>query len=344
VRGVDQEVSWRELPALVTGGSGFVGRHLDAELRRMGLKTVTMDISGSPGYTHGDVRDYDSVARLSKGAGAVFHLAGELPPHGWSRGRKGQMWDVMVNGTENVMKAALENKVKKVIHMSSSAVYGVPTSDLITEDSPRAPLDEYGKAKLRAEEICRKYADEGLDITIIRPMTILGDGFGGILRALLEFVYLNRNIPFLGDGNNKIQMVYVDDVVNACILATDSEESKGEAFNIAARDPPTVRAELEELIEYANSKSRFKPFPAILVRPFLILTRVFGAAAVGKEVYSLGDKTFVLSTEKAERVLGWKPTIGNEEGLKRSYDWFVANHDEAKPRLSLWLKMAMRVL
>lgn len=68
-----------------------------------------------------------------------------------------------------------------------------------------------------------------------------------------------------------------------------------------------------------------------------------GAAAVGKEIYSLGDKTFVLSTEKAEKVLGWAPTLGNVEGLKRSYDWFVANHDEAKPKLSLALKMAMRV-
>jgi nucleoside-diphosphate-sugar epimerase len=309
----------------------------------MGLKTIVMDVSSSPGYTYGDIRDYASVLRLSKGAGVVFHLAGELPPHGWSKGKKGKMWDIIVNGTENVMRAALENGVKKVVYVSSSAVYGTPTSDLTTEDSPKNPLDEYGKAKLRAEEICQRYIGGGLDITIIRPMTILGDGFVGILRALLEFIYLNRNIPFLGDGSNKIQMVYVDDVVSACILAASSEKSKGEAFNIAAHDPPTVRGELEELIEYAHSKSKFKPFPAVLVRPFLILTRMFGAAAVGKEVYSLGDKTFVLSTEKAERVLGWRPTTNNSEGLKKSYDWFATNHDEAKPRLSLWLKIAMRM-
>jgi nucleoside-diphosphate-sugar epimerase len=340
---VDQGVSWKELPVVVTGGSGFVGRHLNAELHRMGLKTIVIDVSGSPEYVYGDIRDYASVLRLTGGAGAIFHLAGELPPHGWSIGKKGQIWDVIVNGTENVMRAALENNVKKVVHISSSAVYGVPTSDFTTEDSPRNPLDEYGRAKLRAEEICRKYSDQGLDITIIRPMTILGDGFVGILRALLEFIYQNRNIPFLGDGSNRIQMVYVDDVVNACILAAGSEKSKGEAFNIAARDPPTVRAELEELIKYANSKSRFKPFPSSLVRPFLILTRMFGMAAVGKEVYSLGDQTFVLSTEKAERILGWRPTIGNVEGLKKSYDWFATNHDKVKPRLSLWLKIAMRV-
>lgn len=309
----------------------------------MGLKTIVVDVSSSPGYIHGDIRDYASVLELSKGAGIVFHLAGELPPHGWSTGKKGQMWDIIVNGTENVMRAALENNVKKVVYVSSSAVYGVPTSGLTTEDSPRNPLDEYGRAKLRAEEICAKYIDEGLDITIIRPMTILGDGFVGILRALLEFIYQNRNIPFLGDGSNRIQMVYVDDVVSACILAASSEISKGEAFNIAAHDPPTVRAELEELIKYADSKSKFKPFPATLVRPFLILTRIFRAAAVGKEVYSLGDKTFVLSTEKAERMLGWRPTTDNVEGLKKSYDWFATNHDKVKPRLSLWLKIAMRV-
>jgi len=332
-----------DAPVVLFGGGGFVGRHLDVALRQTGAKTTVVDVSGTPGSVRGDVCDYTSVLRLPEGAGAIFHLAGELPPHGWSKGKKGQMWDIIVNGTENVMRAALENQVGKVIYISSSAVYGVPTSELITEGSPRNPLDEYGKAKLRAEEICRTYMDRGLDVTIVRPMTILGDGFVGILRALLEFIYLGRNIPFLGDGSNRIQMVYVDDVVNACLLAASSERSRGEVFNIGSHDPPTVRAELEELIRYADSKSEFKPFPATLVRPFLILTRMVGAAAVGKEIYSLGDKTFVLSTEKAEKVLGWAPTLGNVEGLKRSYDWFVANHDEAKPKLSLALKMAMRV-
>ncbi|MGD1055311.1 MAG: NAD(P)-dependent oxidoreductase [Nitrososphaerales archaeon] len=330
-------------PVVLFGGGGFVGRHLDTAFRQMGAKTTIVDVSGSPMSVHGDVRDYTSVLKLSEGANIIVHLAGELPPHGWSKGRKGEMWDIIVNGTENVMRAALENGVGKVIYISSSAVYGVPTSDLITEDSPKNPLDEYGKAKLRAEETCRKYIDGGLDITIVRPMTILGDGFVGILRALLEFIYLGKNIPFLGDGSNRIQMVYVDDVVNACLLVASSERSRGEVFNIGSHDPPTVHAELEELIRYANSKSEFKPFSAALVRPFLILTRMFGAAAVGKEIYSLGDKTFVLSTEKAEKALRWAPTLGNVEGLKRSYDWFVANHDEAKPKLSLALKVAMRV-
>ena len=337
-------MSWKDRPISVTGGSGFLGSHLVAKLREDGLETAAIDVVSSPGSVHGDVLEYSGISETLKGAGTVFHLAGELPPHGWSQGKKGRMWETMVDGTENVLRASHERGVGKVVYLSSSAVYGVPGPGLVKEDSAKSPLDEYGKAKVAAEGVCKKYSEMGLDVTVIRPMTILGDGFVGILRSLMEFVYRGRNVPFLGRGENRIQMVHVSDVVSACILAAGSPSSRGEAFNIASHDPPTVREEVEALIAHAKSKSKVRPLPGGVVRPLLALSKALGGAAVGKEVYTLGDKTFILSTEKAEGVLGWRPSVGNVEALNLSYDWFSTNHDRVKLRLSLGLRLAMALL
>ncbi len=327
-------------PVLIIGGSGFLGSHLNARLKADGLETIVMDVMPSPKFVKGDVRDYDAVKKISEGAGTIFHLAGELPPHGWTKGERGRMWDVMVNGTENVMRAALENSAEKVIYISSSAVYGVPTQDELREDAPKNPLDEYGKSKLRAEEICGEYIGKGLDVTTIRPMTILGKGFVGILRLMMEFIYQGKKVYLLNDGSNRIQLIHVSDVVNACILAANSKKSKGEVFNIASHNPPTLREQLEDMIKYAGSKSRLTPLPTSLVKFFLMLAKSMGMPAVGKEFYSLGDKTFLLSTEKAEKLLGWKPRYTNIECLKEAYDWYRRNREVAKPILSPLMKIA----
>ncbi|QQG40195.1 MAG: NAD(P)-dependent oxidoreductase [Candidatus Aenigmatarchaeota archaeon] len=328
-------------PVLIIGGSGFLGGHLSAALRSRGIDTKVVDVVPSEGYIRGDVRDYKTVLELTRDAGTVFHLAGELPPHGWSKGKKGQMWDIMVNGTENVLKASLENKVKKVVYLSSSAVYGVPLQTPVSENAPKKPLDEYGRAKLRAEELCLAYASKGLDVTMIRPMTILGEGFVGILRAVMEFICSGKPVYILGSGKNSIQMVHVDDIVRGCLLAADKGRA-GEAYNMAAGAPiPTVREEMEHMIKHAGTKSGVRPVPAFIVRPALAMVKAAGVAAVGTEVYNLADKTFVLSTEKARLELGWKPTREMLESLDESYDWYAKNRNAVKPTLSPWLRLAM---
>ena len=328
---------------IIFGGGGFVGSHLVEALNKRKL-VLPVDVNGKVLY--GDIRNFDTVDNLCKNMDVCVHLAGELPHAGWEKElKKGTMWDIMVNGTENVFRACLRNEVKKVIYYSSSAVYGEPPEYPLKEDSPHAPLDEYGKAKSKAEEICHKYMKQGLDITVIRPMTILGPRFVGILRSMMEFIYNGKNIPLIGKGNNKIQLVHIDDIIDATIKCIENPNSKNETFNITSdmTGMPTIKEELDELCKYANTGAKVKPMPSWIVRPTLMFTRLIGKAAMGKEIAMLADKTFLIDNSKAKALLNWKPKYGNIDALKAGYDWFRTEHDKIDLKLSLPLKIAMKV-
>src|SRR4030095_10518627 len=112
----------------------------------------------------------------------------------------------------------------KVIYVSSSAVFGAPKSNPVTEETPPSPGEAYGRAKLEGETLCRYYANRGLDVTIIRPRTIMGHGRLGIFQILFEWIRGGYNIPVLGRGDNRYQFVHADDLADACLL---SAERKG---------------------------------------------------------------------------------------------------------------------
>jgi nucleoside-diphosphate-sugar epimerase len=115
---------------------------------------------------------------------------------------KALFWSVNRDGMETVLDAALEAGVAKLIYTSSSAVFGVPASNPVTEDTVPSPAEDYGRAKLDGERLCRDFAQRGLDVTIIRPRTILGSGRLGIFQILFEWIYQGDNIPILGKGDN----------------------------------------------------------------------------------------------------------------------------------------------
>jgi len=332
---------------VVFGGGGFVGWHLIKALRNKNYKVIPVDVVKRVGVVKGNILDFNTCMKFCKDVDIVIHLAGELPYAGWKRElKKGTMWDIMVNGTENVLEACLQNKVKKVIYFSSSAVYGNPPPYPLKEDAQHAPLDEYGKAKSQAEILCKEYMEKGLDMTIIRPMTILGPNFVGILRSMMEFIYNGKRVPIIGDGSNKIQLIHIDDLIDATVKIIENPKSKNEIFNITSdvNEMPTVKEELVELCNYANTGSKVWSLPSWFVRPILKFTSIIGKATMGKEIYTLADKTFLTDNNKAKKLLNWKPKYGNLDALKAGYDWFSKEHDKAKPNLSLPLKIAMAIL
>jgi nucleoside-diphosphate-sugar epimerase len=178
---------------LVTGGSGYFGSILaDLALAR-GDRVRVFDLNppeprtgeGAARLEHvvGDVRDLDALQRASRGADVVLNNVAQVP---LAKDRD-LFWSVNVTGTANVLLAARDQAVAKVVHTSSSAIFGVPEANPVTEDTPGRPLEAYGRAKLEAEHLCHDAAAGGLDVTIVRPRTILGHGRLGIIAVLFEF-------------------------------------------------------------------------------------------------------------------------------------------------------------
>ena len=130
------------------------------------------------------MRDLDALQEASRGVDVVLNNVAQVP---LAKDRE-LFWSVNVTGTANVLLAARDQGVAKVVHTSSSAIFGIPEANPVTEDTPGRPLEAYGRAKLEAEHLCHDAAAGGLDVTVVRPRTILGHGRLGIIAVLFEFV------------------------------------------------------------------------------------------------------------------------------------------------------------
>jgi nucleoside-diphosphate-sugar epimerase len=207
---------------LVTGGSGYFGTLLADQALARGDRVRTFDLNPPAEGRHvefvqGDIRDRASVARACEGIDVVLHNVAQVP----LAKDRALFESVNVGGTANLLVAARAAGVAKVVHTSSSAVFGIPQSNPVTEDTPPRPLEAYGRAKVRAEVLCREAAAGGLDVTIVRPRTILGHGRLGIMAILFEFVAEGAPVYVLGRGDNRYQFVHADDLADACLRAAD---------------------------------------------------------------------------------------------------------------------------
>ena len=177
------------------------------------------------------------------------------------RWRDRELFDsVNVVGTANVLVAARDARVAKVVHTSSSAVFGVPESNPVAEDAPCRPLEAYGRAKLRAEQLCHEAAaGAGLDVTIVRPRTILGHGRLGIFAVLFDFVAEGAPVYVLGSGDNRYQLVHADDLADACLRAGDRKGPT--TYNVGAVEFGTMRATIQALVDHAGTGSTVRSLP-----------------------------------------------------------------------------------
>src|SRR5262249_54729337 len=157
-------------------------------------------------YIAGDIRDRDAVREACTAVDVVFHNVAQVP---LAKDRD-LFRSVNVAGTGNVLTAARDAKVGKVVHTSSSAIFGIPEHNPVVEATAPHPVEAYGRAKLEAELLCRDAVEAGLDVSIIRPRTILGHGRLGIMAVLFEFVADGAPVFVLGDGTNRYQFVHAN--------------------------------------------------------------------------------------------------------------------------------------
>ncbi len=188
----------------ITGGSGFFGLHLVDRLLKEGQEIVVYDTAildesyrQKPGVTfiEGDVRDKQKLIESIKGSDVVYQNAAVLPVS-----RSGKFFrEINVQGTQNVLEAALINNVKKVLFIATSSVYGIPKQLPITEATTLTPLGEYGWSKYDAEQVVKQFRQEhSIDISIVRPRTIIGTGRMGIFGILFDWISAGKRIYIIG--------------------------------------------------------------------------------------------------------------------------------------------------
>jgi nucleoside-diphosphate-sugar epimerase len=313
---------------LVTGGSGYFGHLLVARLRAAGARVRVFDVTDGPDrapnveFVRGDIRDTRAVAEACRGVAVVYHNVALVP---LARDRRA-FWEVIRHGTHTLLRASLEAGVRKVVNTSSSAVFGVPSVNPVTEEMPPAPKEDYGRAKLAAEHACEEFRGRGLDVTIIRPRTILGHGRLGIMQVLFEWVRCGRNVPVLGDGGNVYQFVHADDLADACLRAAG--RPGGRTYHVGAERYGTMRETLEALVRHAGTGSKVRPVPMRAAVLGMKLTSALGLSPLGPYHALMYGRSMFFDISRAKRELDWAPRYGNIEMFCESYDWYVRHREQ----------------
>jgi nucleoside-diphosphate-sugar epimerase len=312
----------------LSGGAGFLGLHLSRRLIADGHRVRTLDVvplddaklESSVQELRGDVRDADRVRALMEGADVVVHAAAALP----IQASRESIRSVNVGGTENILQAARDAGVRRVVFISSTAVYGVPEKHPIEESDPLVGVGAYGESKIDAEALCRVAA---VDTTIIRPKTFVGPERLGVFEILFDWIREGRRIYILGRGHNRYQLLAVEDLVDAIVRAAASPAAARETFNVGATEFGTVRSDLQALIDHAGSSSRLRPIP---VKPAELVLRALELARLSPLAewhYKTAHKDSFVDVSKAQRLLGWQPRPSNSETLIETYDWYLANRE-----------------
>jgi len=320
---------------LITGGAGFIGSHIANSLIKNGHDIIVYD-NFSTGtrenidtekfkIIEGDILDYDKLNKSMADVEIVSHHAAQLEIFvGIDEPEK----DLSINtiGTLNVLNAALSNKVKKVINVSSACVYG-QTNNAKKENDPTDPNWAYGISKLAAEKYANIYSNyKNLPITNLRYGIVYGENewFRRVLPIFIKQVILGESPVVFGKGKQIRDFIYVKDVVelhNKCII---NDNANGETFNVGSGIPTTILDLAKTACDLVNED--------IQVVFENLDEGEFSNLIDGKKrnIDELG--VMLLNIEKAQSLLSWKPKVSLYEGMKKEYSW-------AKNNMHRWEKI-----
>ncbi|MFH1074848.1 MAG: NAD-dependent epimerase/dehydratase family protein [Candidatus Firestonebacteria bacterium] len=317
---------------LVTGGSGFLGINLIRFLLSKGHEVTSIDfaeftypdVKDKIRIIDGDIRDKAAVKRAMDGAQIVVHCAAALPLYS-----KEDIYTTDVDGTRNVIEAAKEANTERFIHISSTAVYGIPDHHPLREDDKQCGVGPYGEAKILAEEVCLGFRKQGMCVPIIRPKSFIGPERLGVFALFYDWAKDGRGFPMIGKGKNKYQFLDVADLCEAIYLtATLDRQVVNDTFNIGAKEFTTMGEDYQSVLDYAGFGKKIKGFPAGPVIMILRLLEFMKLSPLYKWVYETASKDSFVSIEKAEKKLGYKPKYSNKDALLRNYKWYLENEDK----------------
>lgn len=269
----------------------------------------------------GDVRDRTAVARAVEGCDVVVHNAALVPV---TRARK-DFVPVNVDGTRVVLDAALAAGARHAVHISSSAVYGTTSRLPITEETPAAPVEAYGRSKAEADEVARGFQRRGMPLTIMRPRTLVGPGRLGLFELVFDWIRTGRPVFILGRGDNRYQLLAASDFADACALAI--ERAPGGEFNVGSAEYATPRQDLQAVIDHARSPSRIRSVPPALARAVLAPLYHAKLSPLVPWHYLSQHHPFYFDITRARERLGFTPRLSNRQMLIEAYDWQGAHRD-----------------
>lgn len=312
---------------LVTGGAGFLGINLIRHLLARGHEVVSLDREpfdyperSKITEIRGDIRVRADVERAAVGCDVVVHAAAALPLY-----PPDEIHTIDVDGTRTVLEATAP---RRVVHISSTAVYGVPDHHPLVESDRMHGVGPYGIAKVEAEEVCLAARRAGREVPILRPKSFVGPERLGVFALMYEWAREGRDFPILGSGGNKYQLLDVEDLCTAIVLAgTLPAERANDTFNLGASEFTTLREDFQAVFDAAGHQRRIRSLP---VAPALWALRVLERVKLSPLypwIYETVTEDSFVSIDKAKRQLGWEPVFSNKAALVRNYDWYCMNVD-----------------
>lgn len=300
---------------LVTGGAGFVGSNLVRRLMREDARVTVLDdlftgrLENLPPsgfeFVEGSVCDPTLVEQLVADADYVFHAAARNIVVSTRNPRED--FETNIGGTLNVLLAARAAQVRRVIYTSSTSVYGNPRYLPINEDDPLSLLTPYAVSKLGGENYCTAFFESyGLPTSAVRYSNIYGPGqdpgnpYCGVVAKFIESLFAGKAPIIHGDGNQTRDFTFIDDAVDATILAATADRALGEVFNVGSGVETRVNELAAMLIKLTGATSQ----PSHTDR---------------RDVDNIRRR--VVNIEKTRRLLRWVPEVTLEEGLRRTVEW-----------------------
>jgi nucleoside-diphosphate-sugar epimerase len=336
---------------LITGGAGFLGINLVRHLLARGQRVRSLDIApfDYPERTaideiRGDIRDPVTVDRAMTGAGIVVHAAAALPLYS-----RDEIFSTDVGGTGIVLASALRHGIARFVHISSTAVYGIPDHHPIQEDDPLQGVGPYGEAKIAAEQACLEFRAKGLCVPILRPKSFVGPERLGVFELLFDWAADGRNFPVLGSGGNRYQLLDVEDLCAAIYLAaTMDRERVDTTFNVGAREFGTMGADFQAVLDHAGFGKRIIGLPAQPVIQLLKILEFLGLSPLYQWVYETAATDSFVAVERIEARLGFRPRYSNREALIRNFDWYLAHREQIRSTSGIshrvpWKQGALRL-
>jgi len=314
---------------LITGGSGFLGINMIRFLLKKGITDIrSIDLlpfdypeKERVQATLGDIRDLTALRQAMEGADYVIHTAAALPLY-----TEQDIMTTDVDGTRNVLTVAQENNVARMVMISSTAVYGIPDHHPLLETDRLIGVGPYGKAKIMAEEVCLEFRKKGLCVPIIRPKSFIGPERLGVFALFYDWAYTGHGFPMIGSGNNRYQLLDVEDLCEAIWLTMTADSAlANDTFNIGAKHFTTMREDYQAVLDEAGHDKKISGFPAAPMIWALRFLEFLHLSPLYKWVYETACEDSFVSIEKAERVLHYAPRHSNKDALVRNYRWYVAN-------------------
>ncbi|MEF8848588.1 MAG: NAD(P)-dependent oxidoreductase [Candidatus Thermoplasmatota archaeon] len=276
----------------------------------------------------GDIRDKQRLIDATEECSIIFHLA-TIPPS--SHLSKKEIYDIEIEGTKNIIEAALKNGIKKIIFCSScSHVYGIqPPENIPTKESASLnPINEYGKNKVRAEKLLMKASEKNeLTVIVLRLSMVVGKyNSDPILIENVKKMLKNKNIFIPGKGNTINQSVHVNDVNQALFSAAKIPVSRldgNNVFNISGAEVLTVNEWMKLAKKSCNSKSKLLHLPVFLSRFIVNMGWIFNATKIHPSYIRLLNTDQYFDISRAEKILGWSPKHRALEGIKETVEFLI---------------------